>query len=287
MNQEVFTRKRDYLLLLPSLLPLLLLFVYPLLKGFVMTFQEPGSTAVTLSNYIEFFTNAKYYDTIWRTLYLVVPAAILELFLAFGITYFIRGKMKGGGLIAGLTIFPLTLGSIIIDMAVIAFFKPTGWFNTTMINIGILDEPFTLVYNYWGAFIALIILGVAFIASNLVGMMDSIDPNLEKAARTLGASHWVTFKRVFWPLIRSNVLTVFALNLIMQIGVYSTAVIVGNPASETRTFVVVAFEEAMRNFNYNMANTVAIVMGVTQLLVLAIVFAIRKRGFVGSASTFK
>ncbi|WP_153463400.1 MULTISPECIES: ABC transporter permease [Sediminibacillus] len=287
MNQEVFTRKRDYLLLLPSLLPLLLLFVYPLLKGFIMTFQEPGSSAMTMHNYIEFFTNAKYYDTIWRTLYLVVPAAILELFIAFGITYFIRGKMRGGGLIAGLTIFPLTLGSIIIDMAVIAFFKPTGWFNTTMINMGILDEPFTLVYNYWGAFIALIILGVAFIASNLVGMMDSIDPSLEKAARTLGASHWVTFKRVFWPLIRSNVLTVFALNLIMQIGVYSTAVIVGNPASETRTFVVVAFEEAMRNFNYNMANTVAIVMGVTQLLVLAIVFAIRKRGFVGSASTFK
>ncbi len=287
MNQEVFTRKRDYLLLLPSLLPLLLLFVYPLLKGFIMTFQEPGSSAMTMNNYIEFFTNAKYYDTIWRTLYLVVPAAILELFIAFGITYFIRGKMRGGGLIAGLTIFPLTLGSIIIDMAVIAFFKPTGWFNTTMINMGILDEPFTLVYNYWGAFIALIILGVAFIASNLVGMMDSIDPSLEKAARTLGASHWVTFKRVFWPLIRSNVLTVFALNLIMQIGVYSTAVIVGNPASETRTFVVVAFEEAMRNFNYNMANTVAIVMGVTQLLVLAIVFAIRKRGFVGSASTFK
>ncbi|QTN00789.1 ABC transporter permease subunit [Sediminibacillus dalangtanensis] len=252
-----------------------------------MTFQEPGATALTISNYVEFFTNAKYYDTIWRTLYLVVPAAIIELFIAFGITYFIRGKMRGGGLIAGLTIFPLTLGSIIIDMAVIAFFKPTGWFNTTMMNMGLLDEPFTLVYNYWGAFIALIILGVAFIASNLVGMMDSIDPNLEKAARTLGASHWVTFKRVFWPLIRSNVLTVFALNLIMQIGVYSTAVIVGNPASETRTFVVVAFEEAMRNFNYNMANTVAIVMGITQLLVLGIVFAIRKRGFVGSASTFK
>lgn len=287
MNQEIFAKKRDYLLLLPSLIPLLLLFVYPLLKGFIMTFQEPGSTSLTLSNYVEFFTNSSYYDTIWRTLYLVVPASIVELFVAFGITYFIRGKMRGSGLIAGLTIFPLTLGSIIIDMAVIAFFKPTGWFNTTLINIGLIDEPFTLVYNYAGAFIALIILGVAFIASNLVGMMDSIDPNLEKAARTLGASQWVTFRRVFWPLIRSNVLTVFALNLIMQIGVYSTAVIVGNPASETRTFVVVAFEEAMRNFNYNMANTVAIVMGITQLLVLGIVFAIRKRGFIGSASTFK
>ena len=287
MNQEVFTKKRDYLLLLPSLIPILLLFLYPLLRGLVMTFQDPETSELTLGNYIEFFTNPDYYSTIWRTLYLVVPATIIELFIAFGITYFIRGPMRGKGIVAGLTIFPLTLGSIIIDMGVIAFFKPTGWFNTTLIKMGIIDEPFTLVYNYAGTFIALIVLGVAFIASNLIGMMDSIDPNLEKAARTLGASKWVTFKRVFWPLIRSNVLTVFALNLIMQIAVYSSAVIVGNPASETRTFVVVAFEEAMRNFNYNMANTVAIVMGITQLLALGIVFAIRKRGFIGSAGTFK
>ena len=287
MKSEVFTKKKDYLLLLPSLIPILLLFLYPLLKGLVMTFQDSETSQLTLGNYIEFFTNPDYYSTIWRTLYLVVPATIIELLIAFGITYFIRGPLKGRGIIAGLTIFPLTLGSIIIDMGVIAFFKPTGWFNTTLINIGIIDEPFTLIYNYSGTFIALIVLGVAFMASNLVGMMGSIDPNLEKAARTLGAGRWVTFKRVFWPLIRSNVLTIFALNLIMQIGVYSSAVIVGNPASETRTFVVVAFEEAMRNFNYNMANTVAIVMGITQILALGIVFAIRKRGFIGSASTFK
>lgn len=287
MNRVVFARKRDYLFLLPSLVPLLLLFVYPLLKGLVMTFQETGSSGLTLHNYIEFFTNPRYYDTIFRTLYLVIPATIIELIIAFGITYFIRGKMRGKGIIAGLTIFPLTLGSIIIDMGIISFFKPTGWFNTVLINIGLIDEPFKLVYNYWGTFLALIILGVAFMASNFVGIMDYIDPNLEQAARSLGASRWITFKRVYFPLIRSNVLTVFALNLIMQIGVYSSAVIVGNPASETRTFVVVAFEEAMRNFNYNMANTVAIVMGITQIVILGIVFAIRKRGYIGSASTFK
>ncbi|MEM5591587.1 ABC transporter permease subunit [Niallia circulans] len=183
--------------------------------------------------------------------------------------------------------FPLTLGSLIIDMAIISFFKPTGWFNTILLQIGLIDEPIRLVYNYTGAFIACVILGVAFLATNFIGMMDSIDPNLEKASRSLGASEWVTFRRVFYPLIRGGVLRVFALNIIMQIGVYTSAVIVGNPASATRTFAVVAFEEAMRNFNYSMANTVAVVMAITQLVILAIVFALRKRGFVGSASTYK
>ncbi|PMC37309.1 hypothetical protein CJ195_11130 [Bacillus sp. UMB0899] len=288
MNQQANkANKTDFLLLLPALLPILIIFVYPLLKGVLLTFQETGETGFTLSNYIRFFTEPDYYETIFRTLYLVVPAAFLELVVAFAITYFIRGKMKGKGIIGGLIIFPLTLGSLLVDMGIIAFFSPTGWFNQFIMGIGLTDEPVKLLYNYWGAFIALFILGVAFLASNLIGMMDSIDPNLEQAARSLGASEWVTFRRVFYPLIRSNLLTIFGLNLIMQIGVYTSAIIVGNPASDTRTFAVVAFEEAMRNFNYNMSNTVAVVMAITQLLVLGIVFGLKKRGYTGSATTFK
>lgn len=287
MNQQLQPKKKDFLLLLPALLPVVILFVYPLIQGIILTFQTNGESGFTLGNYIQFFTEPKYYETIFKTLYLVIPAAFLELIFAFAITYFIRGKMKGKGIIAALIIFPLTLGSLIVDMGIIAFFKPTGWFNQFLMGLGVIDEPITLIYNYWGAFIALFILGVAFLSSNLIGMMDSIDPNLEQAARSLGASEWVTFKRVFYPLIRSNLLTIFGLNMIMQIGVYTSAIIVGNPASETRTFAVVAFEEAMRNFNYNMSNTVAVVMAITQLLILMIIFALRKRGFVGSASTFK
>lgn len=287
MNHQAEPKKSDYLMLLPSLLPVLLIFVYPLIRGVMMTFQENGTSNFTMGNYIEFFTNPAYYETIFRTLALVIPAAFLELLIAFAITYYIRGKMKGKGIIAGLIIFPLTLGSLIIDMAIISFFKPTGWFNTILMQIGLIEEPIRLVYNYTGAFIACVILGVAFLATNFIGMMDSIDPNLEKASRSLGASEWVTFRRVFYPLIRGGVLRVFALNIIMQIGVYTSAVIVGNPASATRTFAVVAFEEAMRNFNYSMANTVAVVMAITQLAILGIVFALRKRGFTGSASTFK
>lgn len=287
MNQQVQPKKKDFLLLLPALLPVVILFVYPLIQGIILTFQTNGESGFTLGNYIQFFTEPKYYETIFKTLYLVIPAAFLELLVAFAITYFIRGKVKGKGIIVALIIFPLTLGSLIVDMGIIAFFKPTGWFNQFLMGLGVIDEPITLIYNYWGAFIALFILGVAFLSSNLIGMMDSIDPNLEQAARSLGASEWVTFKRVFYPLIRSNLLTIFGLNMIMQIGVYTSAIIVGNPASETRTFAVVAFEEAMRNFNYNMSNTVAVVMAITQLLILMIIFAIKKRGFVGSASTFK
>lgn len=287
MNKDVGMKKSDYLLLLPSVLPILFIFVYPLIKGIMLTFQSDETGAFTFQNYITFFTNSDYYETIYKSLILVIPVSIAELIVAFAITYFIRGKMRGKGLIGGLMIFPLMLGALIVDMGVITFFRPSGWFNTFLLNIGLIEEPIRLVYNYAGAFISLFILGVAFLASNFIGMMDSIDPNLERASRSLGASEWTTFRKVFYPLIRNNVLTIFGLNFIMQIGVYTSAVIVGNPANDTRTFAVVAFEEASRYFNFGMANTVAIVMAFTQLLVLFIISALRKKGYTGSATTFK
>ncbi|WP_180954898.1 ABC transporter permease [Bacillus sp. V3-13] len=287
MDHHQVPKKKDFLLLLPALLPLLLIFVIPLVNGILLTFQSNGQPGFSLGNYIRFFTESQYYTTIFKTLLLVVPASILELIVAFAIAYYLRGKFKGKSLIAGLVIFPLTLGSLIVDMGIIVFFKPNGWFNQFLIGAGIIDEPIKLIYNFWGAFIALFILGVAFLASNFIGMMDSIDPNLEQAAKSLGASGWTAFWRVFYPLIRSSILTIYALNLIMQLGVYTSAVIVGNPASETRTFAVAAFEEAMRNFDYGMANTIAIVMAVTQLICLSIVYRLRQRGYVGSAATFK
>lgn len=277
----------DVMLLLPSLLPLLVVFLYPFIKGILLTFQKNGETGFSLYNYYHFFTSSEYYPSIFRTLVLVLPDAIIEMIIAFAMAYFLRRNIKGKGVLNGLIIFPLTLGPLIIAVGMIDFFKPAGWFNQALMGLGIIHDPLRLLYNYWGAFIGLSILGISFMFSNLTGLMENIDPNLEQAARSLGASEWTVFRRVFYPLIRSGALTVFALNFIMQLAVFSTAVIVGNPASDTRVMTVVAFDDAMRNFDYNMASTVAMIMALIQALSLGIIFFIRKRGYIGSASTFK
>lgn len=285
MNQSM--KKSDYLLLLPSLVPLLLIFLYPFIKGVLLTFQKSGETAITLHNYFRFFTDDNFYMTIYHSVMLVLPAAILEVIIAFAMAYYLRNKLRGKQVLSGLIMFPLTLGPLIVAVGMISFFRPSGWFNQLLLSIGILNEPAQLLYNYWGTFISLLILGIAFMFSNLVGLMDTIDPNLEKAAGSLGANSFKTFTKVFFPLIRSGVLTVFSLNLIMQLAVYSSAIIVGNPAKDTRVFSVVAFEEAMRNFDYNMATTVAMIMAVTQFVFLGLIELIRRKGYVGNASTFK
>ena len=277
----------DYLLLLPSLIPLLLVFVYPFIKGILLTFHKKDETAWSLANYIRFFTQSDFYTTIYKTFLLVFPSSVLEMVVAFAMAYYLRKNIKGKAIISGLIIFPLTLGALIIAVGMVDFFKPAGWLNEGLLTMGIIHQPVHLLYNYWGAFIGLTILGISFMFSNLTGLMEGIDPSFEQAARTLGANDFTTFRKVFFPLIRSGVLTVFALNFIMQLAVFSTAILVGNPASTTRVMTVAAFDEAMKNFDYNMASTIAMIMALTQAISLGIIFFIRKLGYVGSASTFK
>ncbi|KLU60102.1 sulfate transport system permease protein CysW [Peptococcaceae bacterium CEB3] len=279
--------QKDTLLLLPSLLPLLLIFLYPLIQGLFLTLHKNGASGFTLYNYIQFFKVRNFFNTIPRTLILVIPSSILEMVLAFAMAYHLRGPVRGKGLLNGLIMFPLTLGPLIVAVGMIDFFKPDGWFNLLLIHVGLVSRPLQLLYNFWGTFISLTILGIGFIFSNLVGLMDSIDPSFEQAARSLGANGFQTFVKVFYPLIRSGVWNIFALNVIMQLAVYSSAIIVGNPASSTRVFSVVAFEQAMQYFNYNMAETIAVVMAIVQFICLGVVHYIRKKGYVGSASTFK
>lgn len=266
-------RFADFLLLFPSLLPLLLIFAIPFLDGLVLSLHKHGGHGWTLYNYILFFTKPSYYQTIYRTLVLVVPVTILETVAAFIMAYYLRRNFRGKQVVHGLIIFPLTLGPLIVAVGMIGFFSPTGWLNQALIGLGLVHRPVQLLYNYWGVFIALFILGVAFVFSNLTGLMETIDGNLEQTARSLGASEWTTFRRVFFPLIRSGTLTIYALDLIMQLAVYSSAMLVGNPASSGRVFTVVAFQEAMQNINYNVATTVAIVMAITQGVGLMIVYA--------------
>lgn len=287
MEKTTKGRMADYVLLLPSLIPLVLVFAVPFLDGLILTLHKNGSPGWTFYNYVRFFTDSNYYDTIFRTIVLVLPAAILEMIIAFAMAYFLRRNFRGKQIINGLIIFPLTLGPLIVAVGMIGFFGPKGWLSEGLMALGIVHGPVHLLYNYWGVFISLTILGVAFIFSNLIGLMDSIDPNLEQAARSLGAGEFTTFRRVFFPLIRSGTLSIFALDLIMQLAVYESAVLVGNPASDSRVFTVVALREAMEKFNYNMGTTVAVIMAVTQGVSLLVVMAIRKRGYVGAATSFK
>lgn len=339
MTQKI--KRSDYLLLLPTLIPFLLLFLVPLVYSFQLVFSTPiydgnGKEVYTdgvydyfympeenryaqtdratgeptgemlrpydikagtdtykqvktwgLDNFKRFFSDSRYYCTIWNTFRLVIPMSICQFIVAFMLAYFLRRKIKGKYIYRVLIIFPLTLGSLILAAGMTNFFRSTGWFNMLLMGLGIIDEPIKILYTYWGSFIAGFITGVAFLFSSFLGICEGIDTNLEIAAQTLGANKVKTFCRVFLPIVMPAMLSVFAINLVMNFGMYPSAVLVGDPVGSTRLFAVAAFEEFQTNFNYNMAATISFILTAVQVAILFVMGRVRRLFYIGYGGSFK
>src|SRR5690242_6524119 len=79
---------RTVLLVVPGVLLVVLLFVYPFLYGFVLSF-EPREGGL-LQNYFKFFTTPYLYNTIATTLWLAVTATLVNVGLSLPIAFKMR-----------------------------------------------------------------------------------------------------------------------------------------------------------------------------------------------------
>lgn len=240
-----------------------------------------------LANFKEFFTTKRYVITIWNTVKLVVPAAFVQFLLAFSMAYFLRGKIKGKLVYNTLIIFPLTLGALIIAAGMTNFFGAGGWFNSALMALGMIDKPVKILYSYWGTFISLIISGTPFLFSGFLPICEGIDPNLEIAAQTLGANPLKAFLKIFLPLAMPSLLSILSLNMVLNMATYPSAVLVGDPIGSTRLLAVAAFEEFQQNLNYNMAAAVSLVLTASQLIIIGVISAARRKFYVGYGGSFK
>src|SRR4051794_21792629 len=73
------------LLVLPALLFLLAVFVYPFLYGLVLSFTPKAGTF--LANYQAFFADPYLYNTVWTTLWLALPVTLISIAMALPIAF--------------------------------------------------------------------------------------------------------------------------------------------------------------------------------------------------------
>jgi len=262
-------------LMLPAAIYLLVMFVYPFAYGVVLSLQAKDG-GLSLANYLAFLLDPWQARTIWVTASIAVPNTVLTVLLALVVAYRMRRGMWMERTITTALVLPIALGTVLVAEGINGFYGPKGWLNQGLLAVGITDPP-RLTHNYTGVMIALLVQHFPFCFLMLLGYVSGIDPALEAAARVLGAGPWAIFRRVMWPLIAPGVAIAFALVFVMNFGVFPSAVLVGQPAGATRTIAIAAYQQAFEHYDMSMASAIAVVMGLCQLLGLAIVVGLRGR----------
>jgi putative spermidine/putrescine transport system permease protein len=271
-----------WLLVGPAVLFLLLLFVYPFLYGFALSFQPAEGDWFV--NYQKFFTDSRAWRTIITTFGLALPVTVINVGFALPIAFRLRRRTTYQRWITTLLVVPITLGTVLIADGMLTYFGPRGWLAQTLQLLHLYDGPIRLTHNYWGVLISLVISGFPFAFLLLLSYVTGIDPVLARAAATLGANRWNQFLHIYLPLLAPGLAITFCLAFVQAFSVFPSAVLVGAPSGSTRVISIAAYEAAFENYDYAMASTVAMIMGFAQLIVVAVVLALRRAFYRGPVS---
>lgn len=274
LKQRLAARGLDglTLLVLPAVLFLLALFIYPFLYGLVLSFNP--KTGGALANYTKFFSDSFLYGTIATTLWLALPVTLLTLVFAVPIAFRVR-LLQRQRLLTTLLVIPITLGTVLVAEGLLAYLGPQGWFNRVLMTLGLISTPIKLLHNYWGVMLSLVITGFPFTFLLTLSYLSGIDPALERAGATLGAGPWERFKHILFPLLLPGLAITFCLSFVQAFSVFPSAVLLGAPAGPTRVISIAAYQAAFEEYDYSMASAVAMIMGVVQLSIVVLILSAR------------
>lgn len=262
---------------LPSLLYVLVMFVYPFLNGVWLSLRPAKSSGLSLANYVAFFTDEWQYQTVWITFSIAVPNTVIVVAVALVLAYGMRRGIRFERTITAILVLPVSLGVILLAEGILGFYGGRGWFNQALLALGLLNEPLTLTHNYIGVMLSLFMQQFPFCFLMLLGYISGIDPGLERSARTLGAGPPTVFLRVMLPLMAPGLAIAFALVFVMSFGVFPSAILLGQPAGATRTIAIAAYQKAFEHYDMSYASAIAVIMGAFQLAGLVLIVLLRRR----------
>ncbi|KVS72272.1 ABC transporter permease [Burkholderia cepacia] len=216
---------RYWLLVVPLLAVLIVLYVYPLVRVLWLGFAvpEPG-----LHNYARLLDNRGVHRVLWTTLRVCAMTTVFSVALGYAIAYAMAhvGPRQRMALMFGLLV-PFWASVLVRAFSWLFLLGEQGLVNTLLMRIGLIDAPLPLMRNEIGVVIGMIHFMIPYAVLPLYANMKGIDPQLVRASQGLGAGALVTFRKVYFPQTRPGIVGAAILVFIFSLGFYVTPVILG------------------------------------------------------------
>jgi sulfate transport system permease protein len=175
----------------------------------------------------------------------------------------VRYSFPGKKLIDALVDLPFALPTAVSGLALTAIYAPNGWLGQYLEPLGI-----KAAFSPLGVTIALTFIGLPFVVRTLQPALEELDPAVEEAAASLGASRLQTFVRVILPALLPALLTGFALAFARALGEYGSVVFIsGNMPMQTEITALLIIAK-LEQYDYAGATAIAVVMLLASFAIL-------------------
>jgi sulfate transport system permease protein len=184
-----------------------------------------------------------------------IGAAVNSVFGLIVAWVLVRYPFPGRRIVDALVDLPFALPTAVAGITLTAIYAPNGW-------IGKLLQPFgiSVAYTPLGVVVALIFIGLPFVVRTLQPVLESLDPEMEKAAVSLGANRWYTLTRVVFPSLIPAWITGFSLAFARAVGEYGSVVFIsGNMPMKTEIAPLLIITK-LEQYDYAGATAIGVVM---------------------------
>jgi len=182
----------------------------------------------------------------------------------------VRYEFPGRKLIDALIDLPFALPTAVAGITLTTIYAPNGWLGAPLNEFGI-----KVAFTRFGVTIALIFIGLPFVVRTLQPVIEDLDPQVEEAATSLGASRWGVLRKIIFPYLYPAWLTGFALAFARAVGEYGSVVFIsGNMPMSTEIAPLIIITK-LEQFDYSGATAVAVVMLVLSFVLLLTINALQ------------
>jgi multiple sugar transport system permease protein len=245
-------QRTGWILLIPALLVLALVFAYPILRAFWLSlFTENLGTNLEpvfsgIRNYQRMAQDGRFWQTIANTSIFTVVAIALELVLGMIIALVLNQSFKGRGILRTIAIIPWALPTALIALTWTWIFNDQyGVLNDILRRLGLISSGVNWLGDPTLAMIATIAADVwkttSFMAILLLAGLQSISEDLYEAHKIDGATPWQSFRQITLPLLMPVILIALLFRFAQSFGVFDLVQVMtaGGPGWGNRNGVFV------------------------------------------------
>jgi len=266
-RQRAYKSLVPYLLLMPALLILVSLIIYPLIYSLSKSFTDfnlgmPGEQFIGLQNFILAFKDATFLNSLKVSVLYSIFAIFCELVLGFTAAILLRQRFFASGVITVLLFLPMMVTPVVVGIIWLLMFQPDfSVINGLLLYLGI-DGPIWLQHPIT-ALMAVVIADIwqwtPFFTMVLLAGLLSLPEEILEAAKVDGASGWRMFWSITVPLLAPLILVVLLIRLIDSFKIFDPIFVMtnGGPGEATQVLSLLIYRTGLPYMNISYASAMS------------------------------
>jgi len=183
----------------------------------------------------------------------------------------VRYSFPGKRIVDSLVDLPFALPTAVAGIALTSLYSPYGWVGRWLVPLG-----FRVAFTWSGVFVALTFIGLPFVVRTVQPVLLELEPEIEEASSTLGASRLQTVIRILLPELAPSLLTGFALAFARALGEYGSVVFISGNMPMRTEIVPLLIITKLEQYDYQGATAIAVVMLVSSFVLLLLINLLQK-----------